>query len=336
MIERQEELTLMVEDFCDEYLSDDYKKLSLKLIDEMASRKNAYFNRGKLELWASAIIYSISQVNSLFDESNEVHITRKDIFNYFNTTQSVVSRKAINLRDVFDMDNNFSLSEDSPDLDMEFEEEWYSNIMDHDFGESKSIFDGNTSVKGYQREIDRYKRMWGDEFFKENEGMFWLIPETRPFMQCLFEQAQMFWDMGQKEKAINQYKYLLKLNPNDNQGVRDCLFPNLVELNRLDEAYELYLKYEDEVSAFWRFTKLLLDIKNDEPFDELKRQYKYCTDYNPYIVPYLTGAKRRPTEQPLFFSFGDKNEAMYYIIVAESAWKSDGKAMKVLKKLSKT
>ena len=39
---------------------------------------------------------------------------------------------------------------------------------------------------------------------------------------------------GEKEKAINQYKYMLKLNPGDNQGVRDLLLSNLLELNRLD------------------------------------------------------------------------------------------------------
>ena len=336
MVERQEELTLMVEDFCDEYLNDDYKKLSLKLIDEMAGRRSVYFKRGKLEVWASAIIYSIGQVNSLFDESNEVHITRKDIFNYFNTTQSVVSRKAINLRDVFDMDWNFSLNNDSTDLDGELSEKMYSNIMDYNFGDSAPLFKGYTSVGEYQRVIDEYKRRWGDEFFKENEGMFWLIHETRPFMQCLFEQAQLFWEIGRKEKAIDQYRYMLKLNPHDNQGARYSLFPNLVELNRLNEAYELYLEYEDEYSASWYFTKLLLDIKNNEPSEELERQYKHCNESNPYVVPYLTGAKRLPREMPSFYALGDKNEAVFYVSIAEDAWKSDGKAMKVLKKLSKT
>ena len=74
---KHEKLTEMVEAFCREYLNDDYKRLCLKLIEKMAERKSVPYERGKLEVWASAVIYAVSQINSLFDEENENHITRR-------------------------------------------------------------------------------------------------------------------------------------------------------------------------------------------------------------------------------------------------------------------
>ena len=191
------------------------------------------------------------------------------------------------------------------------------------------------TVEDYQKIIDDYEKKFGKRFFEEYEGEFWLIHETRPYMQCLFDQAQLLWDNGEKEKAIEQYKYMLRLNPNDNQGVRDSLLPNLLELNRLDEAEELYLKYEDDITANWKFGKLLLDIKTNASFNEIEMQYKECVKYNPYVVPYLMGKKKLPRRMPPFYGIGDKNEAVFYVVLSADAWHSDKKSMKVLKRLSK-
>ena len=154
-------------------------------------------------------------------------------------------------------------------------------------------------------------------------------------MQCLLAQADLLYANGEKEKAINQYKYMLELNPNDNQGVRDVLLPNLLELNRLDEASELYLKYENDFTAGWNFGKLLLDIKSNASFDEIKMQYEISVKSNRHVVPYLLGIKRIPLKMPNYYQLGDKNEAIYYILMSADAWENDKKAMKVLKKLYK-
>ena len=325
----------MVEEFCDEYLNDDYKELSLELIEEMADKKSVRFHKGKLEVWASAIIYSISQVNSLFDDSSEVHITRKDILNYFNTSQVTVSIKAVNLRDTFDMDSNFSLDGiNSNELDDYLLEKIKSNILDRNFGDERASIENNMTVEDYQKSIDQYKRKFGKRFFEENEGYFWLIHETRPFMQCLLDQANLFWEMGEEEKAIDQFKYMLKLNPNDNQGIRYLLISYLLELNRVDEAEELYWEFEDESSANWKYSRLLMDIKNNESFDEIEMQYNNCIKYNPHVVSYLLGEKRLPKTLPFFYGIGDDNEAVHYCAMSRNAWRNDENAMKILKKLS--
>ena len=327
--EKREKLAEMIEGFCHNYLNDEYMELSLKVVDEMASTKNPYYERGSLEVWVSAVIYAVCQVNSVFDDSSEVHIARKDILNHFNTKQSAVLKKAVNLRDIYNLDDKVSVKKS------EFrEDEIYDNIMKNDLGDSYEMLrNGDMSVEDYETAIKAFREKLGEEFFEENMGHFWLIHETRPFMQCLFEQSQLLWEEGERKRAVDQYKYLLKLNPNDNQGVRDVLLANLLELNRLDEAQELYLQYEDDATANWKYGKLLLDIKNDASFDEIKRQYKKCVSSNPYVVQFLLGEKSLPNTLPYFYGIGDENEAVFYVYLSGNAWLDDMRALKVLKKL---
>ena len=331
--EKQEKLTEMVDEFCDEFLNDEYKQKSHEIIEKMANGKNVRFKRGKLEVWASAIIYVVCQINSLFDESNEVHLNRKDIFNYFNTNQSVVLRKAVNLKNIYKLDNNFSLNSEKSNF-KGLEDVMHENIMKHNFGDDYPISDNNMAVKDYQQIIDDYEQKFGKKFFKENQGYFWLIHETRPYMQCLLNQASLLWENGEKEKAINQYKYMLKLNPNDNQGVRSILFPHLLELDRIDEAEELYFKYEEDASAVWKYCKLLLDIKNNASLSEIETQYESCVESNPYVVPYLLQNISIPLELPYFYGIGDENEAIFCAVETCEAWWYDKKAMEILRKLS--
>ena len=173
MTDAQKKLTVMVEDFCDEYLNEEYKQLSLTVIEEMANSKSVYFKRGKLEVWASAVIYAVCQINSLFDEANENHISRNDILNYFNTKQSIVSKKAVNLRNIYNLDNKLSLNSENESFS-DLEDEIYRNIMENDFDNLYPMFDNeDMSIEDYEKAIQTFEKEFGEEFFKENEYKFY-------------------------------------------------------------------------------------------------------------------------------------------------------------------
>lgn len=57
-------------------------------------------------------------------------------------------------------------------------------------------------------------------FPKWPRRMEWGVIENRPYMRAIQYRADLFDDANEKEKAIELYRLLLKLNPNDNQGVR--------------------------------------------------------------------------------------------------------------------
>ena len=97
--------------FCDEKLDEDYKNLCVQMIEKMARKRTVPFLSGKLEIWAAAIIYSIGQINFLFDKTFEPYVSTDDICNYFNTSKSTTSQKAKLIRDMFKLkhfDKEFS------------------------------------------------------------------------------------------------------------------------------------------------------------------------------------------------------------------------------------
>lgn len=111
---RQEKIIELVSGFCDKNLNSEYEELCVKLIEKMGRKHDVPFKRGKLEIWASAVIYALGQINFLFDKTTEPYATPDDICNYFNTKKSTVSNKARDIREMFNMghfDREFSLKE---------------------------------------------------------------------------------------------------------------------------------------------------------------------------------------------------------------------------------
>ena len=69
--------------FCSQKLDDDYLQLSEKLIKNMGRKRDVPFKRGKLEIWAAAVIYAIGSIKFLFDKSFEPYVTAQEISDYF-------------------------------------------------------------------------------------------------------------------------------------------------------------------------------------------------------------------------------------------------------------
>ncbi len=109
--ERENKLLEMTGMFCSQKLDDDYSQLSEKLIKKMGRKRDVPFKRGKLEIWAAAVIYTIGSINFLFDKSFKPYITAQEISDYFGTKNSTVSNKAGQIRKMFGLtmfDNEFA------------------------------------------------------------------------------------------------------------------------------------------------------------------------------------------------------------------------------------
>ena len=101
--ERENKLLEMTGMFCSQKLDDDYFQLSEKLIKKMGRKREVPFKRGKLEIWAAAVVYAIGSVNFLFDKSFEPYVTAQEISDYFGAKKSSVSNKAAQIREMFDL-----------------------------------------------------------------------------------------------------------------------------------------------------------------------------------------------------------------------------------------
>ncbi|QTD38940.1 hypothetical protein JL193_06715 [Polaribacter batillariae] len=101
--EREKQLLELTGAFCIQKINQEYLELCEKLIKKMARKREVPFKRGKLEIWASAVIYAIGSINFLFDKSFEPYVSSKQICEYFNTKQTTVSSKARIIKEMFDL-----------------------------------------------------------------------------------------------------------------------------------------------------------------------------------------------------------------------------------------
>lgn len=98
---REAELIDLTGTFCSEKLDANYAQLCEKLIKKMGRKHNVPFERGKLEIWAAAAVYTIGSINFLFDKSSEPYISADGISDYFDTKNTTVSNKARQIREMF-------------------------------------------------------------------------------------------------------------------------------------------------------------------------------------------------------------------------------------------
>ena len=151
----------------------------------------------------------------------------------------------------------------------------------------------------------------------EEVGHFWGITETRPFMRATHGLADALHAAGQTREAIAQYQELLRLNPNDNQGVRYRLTPLLLAHNREAEAVELLDRYS-EPTAQWHYMKSLVEFRRNRRSAAAKKAMRAAFRANGHLVELL----QSPTS-PMFpdsYALGSPEEAAICIQEMSEAW----------------
>src|SRR5690625_1611255 len=172
----------------------------------------------------------------------------------------------------------------------------------------------------------------GKRYFKENEGMFWGLIETRPYMRARFNYALQLAGIGKTAESIKHYERLLQLNDNDNQGVRDVLFATYLEVGRYQKAKELLDKYPDNVTARGTYNAVLLEYHTNGFSAKLDELLKHAKKTNPYVIDYLVKKRHLPMTAPMGFQLGSKEEAMIYALETIDLWNKDKALMDRLKK----
>jgi hypothetical protein len=119
---------------------------------------------------------------------------------------------------------------------------------------------------------------------------------------------------------VQHLQDILRLNPNDNQGVRYTLAGFLLFLDRDDDLSQLLQQY-DEASATWSYTKALLAFRQHGDTPESRRLLKGAEKTNKHIPAYLLGEKFPPTKPPDYYSPGDDSEALNYLGGFMAGWK---------------
>jgi tetratricopeptide (TPR) repeat protein len=156
------------------------------------------------------------------------------------------------------------------------------------------------------RGLQAAERTLGSACFAENVGHFWGITETRPYMRARFGLAESLTAAGRIGEAITHYQELLRLNPNDNQGVRYVLLPKLLAAGRDVEAAQL-LKGFDEESANWAYARALLAFRLSGRSAAANRELRDAIRTNLHVPELL--CSEAPIPQPPHYAPGSIEEA---------------------------
>jgi tetratricopeptide (TPR) repeat protein len=167
--------------------------------------------------------------------------------------------------------------------------------------------------------------------YEKDAGQYWGIIETRPFMRAL--HALGLEHMVRKELHLAQklFERMLKLNPNDNQGVRYILLDVLLQLGKGKDAAKLHKKYQEEYSAFWGFGGALLCFMKEGEGALATAALAKAREMNTHVAAYLSGQKKIPKRLPAYYSPGADGEAQSYVVDSMASWKSVTGALEWIK-----
>jgi tetratricopeptide (TPR) repeat protein len=168
--------------------------------------------------------------------------------------------------------------------------------------------DPDSKVVNYRHAVDAGARAIDDEF-SALTGEFWGHLQTRPYMRARLALAQILFDLGRIEEALTHYRELLRLNPNDNQGVRWLLLPVLLEHGKDEEAGALLDQFDEDIQATWPYGRALWLFRREGDTERSRAVVTEAEDINPHVIAYLLNPESIPQNSAPSFTFGSKEEA---------------------------
>lgn len=173
----------------------------------------------------------------------------------------------------------------------------------------------------YRNGMNAGRKKLGVEFFKENMGHFWLIPETRPFMRCMMNYAMTLHDLDETGAALTILMEMIRLNPSDNQGARDFVLIYSLVVSKFEVFDQVLSLYPSDDTTFTGFSKALYSFKKEGDTPASREALEKARLNNKHVMTLLLAKKELPPQED-YYERGAKNEAVYYAHRAREAWQN--------------
>jgi len=189
----------------------------------------------------------------------------------------------------------------------------------------------------YAKGVEADELALGPRGFKEYAGHFWGFLETRPYMRARAGLASTLLQLGDVDGALAHYHDMLKLNPNDNQGIRYVLAGCLLRQDNYSAIKELLAAHEDG-SAFWLYTRALVAFRESggSSDEQAAALVKDAWSANEHVPAILAGTKPAVSSNDGYITMGGPDEATYYVTECGAAWHRTPGAVAWLTKLATT
>lgn len=186
----------------------------------------------------------------------------------------------------------------------------------------------------YEEGVKAGEKVLGQDAFEDHAGHFWLVFETRPYMRARAGLAGCLWDLDKHVEAIDHLQDMLRLNPNDNQGIRYILLTYLLEDGTQSAVDELLTAYDDG-SANWLYSQALHTFRGQGASSAARKHLQAALKSNSHVPAYLLLDKTLPKELPDTISFGDEDEAAVYVAYNRHLWAGEEGAVDWMRRISK-
>jgi len=170
-----------------------------------------------------------------------------------------------------------------------------------------------------------------------DKPLAWAVMDNRPVLRVVGFLADTMEAMDDDQTALEMREWLLRLNPNDNQGMRELVVNAYLQLDRNQDAIALSEHYPEDfdVSICYGHALALFRIgdrkKADMRLDRAVRQ-------SPRVADAIARTSMEPPKalQPGLVTCGGEDEAWFYREQARDLWLATPGAMGWLKKYAKS
>ncbi|PWW03163.1 SEC-C motif-containing protein [Paenibacillus cellulosilyticus] len=275
----------------------------------------------------------MARLHALLDQQNFNSIDEINDFLAHNMNNKPVRGKKANKEEQASELLYAAWNEPNPHRKMQLAQEALQ--LDPQSGDAYNILaEGAASPKEmayfYKQGMLVEEKRLGQACFKENKGHFWMYPPTRPYMRAKKGYAEICAQLDKMPEAIQHYRELLELNPNDNQGVRDLLLPAYIETKDWHAAEQLIRQYDEDGSASFKYARVIVEYGINGRSPKLQSLIKTAVEHNPFVPTYLKGKKRLPRTMPDYMGYGDDREAIVYALLNRHLWLTHPELLQLL------
>ena len=176
--------------------------------------------------------------------------------------------------------------------------------------EAKSV---GEALEYYRKGVEAGVQVLGPKRFKEYAGHFWGFLETRPYMRARAGLAATLNALGEVDAAISNYRDMLRLNPNDNQGIRYELASCLMKSGDTEALKKLLKQYDEDGSALWLYTQALVAFRENQADNKTEELVKKALSANSHVPAALAGTKKVKSSSSGYITMGGEDEAAHYV-----------------------
>lgn len=99
-----DEISKLLIDYSAEHLNREYEELCLHALEKLCRKRPSPLKSGRVSTWAAGIVYAIGSNNFIFDKSQPVHMTAKELAGPFGVAPSTASSKGAQIKKLLKID----------------------------------------------------------------------------------------------------------------------------------------------------------------------------------------------------------------------------------------